>query len=187
VGSALEAADPGVLIICEGPQNYNGTFTNAPGATSPEGDLTMVPSKPVTITVHGHKVTNKVVYSVHEYPNEIAGIGQDSGPAAIARYNAVWGQVVKDNIAPVWIGEAGSSMITNPDDKDWADTLTGYINGKDGAQGGPTFRYPQQPIGATWWAWGYLPGELPDGTLNADGSLVSAQYDVYHQWRPVTR
>lgn len=187
VGSALEAADPGVLIICEGPQNYNGTFTNAPGATSPEGDLTMVPTKPVTLTVNGNSVKNKVVYSVHEYPNEIAGIGQDSGPAAIARYNAVWGQVVKDNIAPVWIGEAGSSMITNPDDKDWADTLSDYINGKDGAQGGPTFSYPHQPIGATWWAWGYLPGELPDGTLNADGSLVPAQYDVYHRWAPVTR
>lgn len=186
VGSALEAADPGVLIICEGPQNYNGTFTNTPGAASPEGDLTMVSTKPVTLRVHGNRIRNKVVYSVHEYPDEIAGYEPDSGPAAIARYNAVWGQVVKDNIAPVWIGEAGSSMLNNPDDHDWATTLTAYLNGKDGAQGGPTFSYPRQPIGTTWWAWGYLPGEYPDGTLNSDGSLKQAQYDVYQQWEPTT-
>jgi aryl-phospho-beta-D-glucosidase BglC (GH1 family) len=187
VGSALEAIDPGVLIICEGPQNYNGTFTSAPGATAPEGDLTMVPSKPVVLMVDGHRVTDKTVYSVHEYPAEISGIKDDSGPAAIARYNAVWGHLVRDNIAPVWIGEAGSSMENNPDDTDWAQTLTSYINGREGAMGGPTLRFPRQGIGTTWWAWGYRPGDIPECTLTEDGALIEAQYAVYSHWRESSR
>lgn len=130
VGSALEELDPGVLIICEGPQNYNGTFAGPEGVTSPEGDLTLAQDQPVTLTVDGHAVTDKVVYSVHEYPSEISGITQDSGPEAIARYNAVWGYLIIGDIAPVWIGEAGSSMQNNPDDTAWANTLTSYLNGQ---------------------------------------------------------
>ena len=157
VGSALEAIDPGVLIICEGPQNYGGNLTGKPGITTPEGDLTAVASKPVTLTVNGDRVVDKVVYSVHEYPNEISGVDPDSGPAAVARFNGAWGYVVTENLAPVWIGEAGSSMQNNPDDKDWATTLTDYVNGKDGALGGPTFgvclklREAVGTVGDCWW------------------------------------
>ncbi|HVX46894.1 MAG TPA: cellulase family glycosylhydrolase [Mycobacteriales bacterium] len=179
VGSALERIDPGVLIICEGPQNYNGTFAGAPGITSPEGDLTAVEQQPVVLDTRQHQV----VYSVHEYPTEISGITDDSGPAAITRYNGDWGFVVKDGFAPVWIGEAGSSMLDQPNDDDWAATLTGYVNGEDGNAGGPTFTGSEQGIGTTWWRWGYRPGQLPDGTLQADGTLKPGQYAVYSAWR----
>jgi len=193
VGSALERIDPGVLIICEGPQNYGGTFDGPAGVTSPEGDLTAVKSQPVTLTtesqVHPHyriheRRPGKVVYSVHEYPHEISGITDDSGPAAVARYNADWGYLVSGGLAPVWVGEAGSSMLEHPDDVRWAATLTGYVNGREGAAGGPTFTGRQQPIGTTWWRWGYRPGEKPDGTLNVDGTLKHDQYAVYSRWQP---
>lgn len=187
VGSDLETIDPGVLIICEGPQNYGGNFAGKPGITTPEGDLTAVPAKPVTLTVGGHPVTDKVVYSVHEYPNEISAIDPDSGPAAIDRFTGAWGFLVKEGAAPVWIGEAGSSMENNPDDRNWADTLTGYLNGRDGAQGGPTFGPSQQGISTTWWRWGYRPGQLPDGTLNSDGSLKPDQFAVYCRWQAIHR
>lgn len=190
VGSALERIDPGVLIICEGPQNYNGTFAGQSGITSPEGDLTAVESQPVTLDADRHgpaRRFGKVVYSVHEYPTEVSGVTDDSGPAAIRRYNGDWGFLIKEDYAPVWIGEAGSSMLDNPNDTEWANTLTRYVNGQAGALGGPTFTAHQQGISTTWWRWGYRPGELPDGTLNADGSLKAAQYVIYSAWQQKSR
>lgn len=191
VGSALEAIDPGVLIICEGLFNWTGSFAGGPGVNAREGDLTMVASLPVTLNVNRRPVTDKVVYSVHEYPKEIEGLSE---PAAVAHFNTVWGYLVGSNIAPVWIGEAGSSMrdddnlpTDNPTDAEWARILTGYVNGRDGAMGGLTFARNQRGISTTWWRWGYHPGEQPDGTLNSDGTLKQDQFRVYCQWQTVRR
>jgi len=100
VGNAIEAADPGVLVIAEGPQNYGGTFAGPPGSIAPEGDLTEVKTAPVTLDV-----PNKVVYSVHEYPGEVSGLTNDAGAASVDRMNTDWGYLVSQNIAPTWIGE----------------------------------------------------------------------------------
>jgi endoglucanase len=61
----------------------------------------------------------------------------------------------------------GSSLDT-PEEKNWAQTVVDYLNGNDGAQGGPVFTGNQQPVSSSWWVWGYLPGEAPDGTLESD-------------------
>jgi endoglucanase len=175
VGNAVEAADPGALIIAEGPQEYN-----APGAGSgmsanvaaPEGDLTGVATDPVTLNT-----PNKVVYSVHEYPSTISGTSVDSGPAYIQEMNAAWGYLESQNIAPVWIGEMGASLDGTADsagsglanEQAWASTLLGYMNGEDGAQGGPTFTGNQQPIGGSWWLAGAESGQYPDGIQSAYG------------------
>lgn len=53
-------------------------------------------------------------------------------------------------------------------------TLLDYMNGKDGAQGGPVFTGTQQPVSGSWWLWGYFPGELPDGTLESDWKTLRA-------------
>jgi hypothetical protein len=62
------------------------------------------------------------------------------------------------------------------------------MNGLDGSSGGPTFSGTQQGVSGDWWVWGYLPGQSPDGTLNADGSLNAAQEAVWSQtlFKPVT-
>jgi hypothetical protein len=60
------------------------------------------------------------------------------------------------------------------------------MNGQDGAQGGPTFTGRQQPVSGDWWVWGYLPGEAPDGTLNANGSLNASQQAVWSQLLPTS-
>jgi hypothetical protein len=62
--------------------------------------------------------------------------------------------------------------------------MTAYMDGQDGAQGGPVFSGRQQPVSGDWWVWGYLPGEAPDGTLNANGSLNAAQKAVWSQLLP---
>jgi endoglucanase len=164
VGNAILAVNPNVLIIAEGPSNYGGCFSGSTGrrgglGTCPEGDLTMVASQPVILNIPG-----KLVYSVHLYPNEISDYTPDSGADAIVRMNAAWGYIVEQNLAPVWIGEMGSSMTTNPDDTNWANTLTSYVNGT--AASGPRFAGEQQGIGTDWWAWGDLTDEVPQGTLS---------------------
>ncbi|HEY3816806.1 MAG TPA: cellulase family glycosylhydrolase [Polyangiaceae bacterium] len=175
VGNAILAVDPGKLIITEGPQDYSGNFAGT--GPAPWGDLSIAGKYPVVLNV-----PNKLVYSIHDYPLEIAGYSPDNGPTKVSQMNADWGYLVAQGIAPVWIGEMGSSMDSSTDAA-WAQTLVDYTNGNDGALGGPTFSAGQKGIGTDWWAWGYFPGELPDGTQNADGSLKSDQYAVYSQLR----
>jgi hypothetical protein len=177
VGNAVEAADPGVLVICEGPQNYGGSFAGGPGVKAPEGDLTAVAHDPVVLSAaNGGK--KEIVYSVHEYPNDISDINPDSGTAAIDRYNKVWGYLITRNIAPVWLGEVGAPM-TSTDDTAWADTLTAYVNGEEGANGGPAFHGTDQDISMTWYVW----DDQGLGTLNTDGTLNMARYAVYSHWQ----
>lgn len=175
VGNAVLAVDPGKLVICEGPQNYSGSFADT--GPAPWGDLSVAAKYPVVLSV-----PNKVVYSIHDYPKEIAGYMPDNGAAKVAQMNAAWGYLVTQKIAPVWIGEMGSSM-KDATDQAWADTLVDYVNGNLGALGGPTFGPGEKGIGTDWWAWGDLAGQLPEGTQNGDGTLRAAQYAVYSRVR----
>ena len=160
VGNAILAVNPHALIICEAVINYQtGAF---------EGDLSIVRTLPVRL-----KNPAKLVYSVHEYPKEIGEYkGPESGPGYIARMNQMWGWLVSENLAPVWIGEMGASMKSEAS-KSWGETLLQYMNGK--AAEGLTFSAGQQPISGDWWAWGCLTGQNPDGCVNQDGKIRPEQ------------
>ena len=105
--------------------------------------------------------------------------------------NRVWGYLVTEQIAPVWIGEMGASLDGSNhagDDlksqKAWAATLIPYLNGEERRLGGPIFASGQQGIGTDWWAWGNLEGQSPDGTLKSDWrTLRPEQKLVYRQLR----
>jgi endoglucanase len=179
VGNAIHTANAGALIICEGLINYTGTLMN--GTSAPQNgvdDLSAAQAHPVTIA-------NKVVYSVHDYPNSISGVTPDSGTARITSNNTSWGYLVTNNIAPVWIGEAGASLDNSngqlADEQAWADTIVKYVNGLSGGSGGPIFSGTQQPISFTWWTFGYLSGQTPDGILNADNTARSGQQTYWSQ------
>jgi endoglucanase len=168
VGNALFKLNKHWLIICEGPQSYSNTGNGIAGVgpeadLSPVGGIDGVPAKPVVL-IHKHQV----VYSVHEYGTAIDDFKANEHPATlIAHMNRDWGYLYTKNIAPVWVGELGSSLDT-PEERTWAQTVVDYLNGKDGAQDGPVFTGNQQPVSSSWWVWGYLPGEAPDGTLESD-------------------
>lgn len=156
VGTALQAVDPGPLIICEGPEEYRPPSKSSgmdPNIAAPAGDLTAAGRNPVVLPVR-----NKLVYSVHEYPTQISDIARsglkDYGPEFVERMNRSWGYLVRDHIAPVWIGEMGSSMRA-PNERDFARTLLNYMDGKYGASGGPVFIGKEQPISGSWWVMGY--------------------------------
>jgi endoglucanase len=144
VGDAIQAIDPTKLIIIEPPtSNVVGPRKYPPALAVP----------------------NKLVYSVHEYPGEISGQKISSGPALIRRMNEAWGWVYNENIAPIFVGEMGSSM-TSGQAKAWAATIVPYLNGT----GPDALHVPPggQAASTGWWDWGYLPGQNPDGTLQAD-------------------
>jgi endoglucanase len=152
VGNAIQAVSPGILIIGEPSQDYKGV--------TPEGNVTLAAITHIPVVLH---IPNKMVYSVHEYPNEIGGETPVTPTEFVRRMNLAWGDVVSHNIAPVWIGEMGSNM-TSADSKVWAKTLLDYMNGKDGPQGGPTFTHKQQPVSGSWWNIGSEGGQgNPDG------------------------
>ncbi|MGH7869486.1 MAG: glycoside hydrolase family 5 protein, partial [Candidatus Dormibacteraceae bacterium] len=188
VGNAVLAIDTTKLIVCEGPQDYSGSFSKASVIVTgsngkktktpllcPWGDLSTADTYPVKLAV-----PHKVVYSIHDYPNEISGFSTDSGPSKVALMNAGWGYLVTKNLAPVWIGEMGSSMLLS-EDQAWAQTLLDYMNGQSGSSGGPTFSGNQQGIGGDWWAWGYLWNENPDGMLNLDKTFKADQEAIWSQ------
>lgn len=182
VGNAILAVNPGVLIIAEGPQNYQGSAAGT--GPAPWGDLTLAERAPVRL-----KEPNKLVYSVHDYPPYVSGAKPSSGPAKVAAMNRTWGYLVTRNIAPVWIGEMGANFDGRfehenvIESKLWAKTLVDYLNGKLGDQGGPTFSGPEQGVSTNWWIWGYHPGEQLVGTLDKNGALLPAQLAVYSQLR----
>lgn len=162
VGNAIQAIDPTKLIIVEPP----GT------------DWSGVRKYPVTLDV-----PDKLVYSAHEYPGEISGQKVSAGPGLIQRMNEMWGWVVNENIAPVFIGEIGSSM-KSPQSQAWAATIVPYLNGTppDG------LRIPAggQGVSTDWWAWGYLGGQMPDGTLESDWKTPRPEQEaVYSKLRQV--
>jgi len=138
----------------------------------------MVKSKPVSGVP-----ASKVLYSIHDYPASISASRPDSGLQSIHARNNGWGYVITENIAAVWVGEMGASMDNTdgqlPDQRQWWGTLGSYINGSQGANGGPTFSGNEQPVSTDWWAFGPLTGEIPDGTLNPDGSNRQGQYDCW--------
>jgi hypothetical protein len=164
VGNAIQAIDSNPLIICAGPQNTTTTYSGT--GTAPEGDLTNVVSKPVSLTVG-----NKVVYAVYCYPNTISGLSvADTGPSYISRLQTVWGSLISNGTAPVWVAECGAGM-QGTDETDWGATFLSFIGGT--ASGGPSFTSPQQPIGISWY-------DLE--TLTSSGS---GQHGLLTTWSPV--
>jgi endoglucanase len=169
VGNALLALDPGPMIICEGLQAYGHGAPSGDLRKSTIGNALVRLSKP-----------DKLVYSVHEYPDEVSSSGLDHGPEYIDYMNTVWGWLYKENIAPVWVGECGDNMHT-PAGQAWADTFIDYVNGKDGGSGGPVFTGDQQGVSWSWWDFGIVhTNEVPQfGILNSSADGVDEQQQEY--------
>src|SRR5579859_6773732 len=100
--------------------------------------------------------------------------------------NATWGWLIKENAAPVWIGEMGASMKSAAT-RGWGTTLLDYMNGK--APGGPVFAGIQQGVSGDWWAWGCLEGQNPNGCVGKNGKVRPEQAPFIEQmlFRPNAR
>ncbi len=157
-GNAVLSENSNLLIFVEGIQTYNGVS----GWWG--GNLMGAGSYPVQLNV-----ANRVVYSAHDYatsvsdqtwfhdstfPNNMPGI-----------WDKYWGYLFNNNVAPVWVGEFGTTLQSTIDQR-WLTKLVSYLG-----TGTDSFHW-------TFWCWNPDSGDT-GGILNDDWSTVNTTKDGY--------
>ncbi|HTI21999.1 MAG TPA: cellulase family glycosylhydrolase [Kutzneria sp.] len=154
-GNAILAVNPDVLIIVEG-------IDCVPGTGDPQcgwwgGNLSAAAQYPVRLSK-----SDKLVYSAHEYATSVFHQTWFDDPTFPANMPALWdhffGYLVKQHIAPVLVGEFGSTLV-DPKDKVWLQKLLAYMGT------GPT------GMSFTYWSWNPDSGDT-GGILKDDWKTV---------------
>ncbi len=149
-GNAILAANPNWLIIVEGVQSYNNDYYWWGGNLEGAG------AAPVTLNV-----AHRVVYSPHDYPASVSYQPWFNAPNYPNNlpgvWDAHWGYLAKDSIAPVLLGEFGS-MLATTSDKEWFSSMIAYL----------------KATGISWsfWSWNPNSGDT-GGILNDDWTTVN--------------
>ena len=149
-GNAILAANPNWLIVVEGVQSYNNDYYWW------GGNLEGAQSAPVVLSAPA-----QLVYSAHDYPSSVSGQPWFSAPNypnnLPSVWDAHWGYLIKNGIAPVLLGEFGSRLATTSDDQ-WFSSMISYLK-STGA-------------GWTFWSWNPNSGDT-GGILNDDWTSVN--------------
>ncbi|EGG43806.1 cellulase [Streptomyces griseoaurantiacus M045] len=161
-GNAVLSVNPDLLVFVEGVQTVNGVS----GWWG--GNLTGAGQYPVRLDV-----PNRLVYSAHDYATSVAQQSwfedasfPDNMPGIWDKY---WGYLFKQNIAPVWVGEFGTTLQSTTDQK-WLAALVDYLR-PTAAYGGDSFQW-------TFWSWNPNSGDT-GGILKDDWSTVDTVKDGY--------
>jgi endoglucanase len=161
-GNAVLAANPDLLIFVEGVQTFNGVS----GWWG--GNLAGVGQYPVELSV-----AHRVVYSAHDYATSVAQQTWFSDPSFPANmpgiWDKYWGYIFKQNIAPVWVGEFGTTLQSTTDQK-WLKALADYLR--------PTAQYGADSFSWTFWSWNPNSGDT-GGILKDDWTTVDTVKDAY--------
>ena len=143
-GNAILAINPNLLIIVEGVSNYDDQ------SDWWGGNLMGAKDFPIRLNV-----PDRLVYSAHEYPSSVAYQSWFNDPAYPDNLTAVWdkywGYLVKQDLAPVLIGEFGTRYQTTSD-RQWMQNFTKYI----------------QQNGLSWTYWALNPNSGDTGGLLLD-------------------
>ena len=147
IGNAILAIDPSALIICEGLNNA--------------GDLTGVAAHPINLTI-----PNRVVYSIHDYPQGWPANESQSSYITSQHNNAGYVTVAGEPYtAPLWVGEFG---VANDS---MAAIGAGPMSYGNGLGAGPV----SQPY-ENWWAnfvaWAFTRADLDWCTWHLSGTHV---------------
>ena len=152
-GNAILAVNPDWLIIVEGV--WQDTWWG--------GNLKGVAEFPVVLNV-----PNKLVYSAHEYSQDIFNHtwlnAQDFPSNMPPRWDSFWGYIYKSGIAPVLLGEFGTDFAY-PRDPTWLHALVEYID--------TTVNNAQQGISWTFWCLNPISGGT-NGILLDDWQTVDS-------------
>jgi endoglucanase len=161
-GNAVLAANPDLLIIVEGLDCVSGT--GAPECGWWGGNLSGAAQYPVRLSQ-----VDKLVYSAHEYATSVFHQSWFDDPSYPANMPALWdhffGFLEKQNIAPVLLGEFGTTL-QSPLDQTWLRELLKY------AGNGPT------GMDFTYWSWNPNSGDT-GGILNDDWTTVNTAKQAY--------
>lgn len=171
IGNAVLATNPSWLILVEGVSCGDGSVPNVWDAIADDpmacdwwgGNLAGVAQYPVQLNV-----SNKLVYSAHDYGISVYD-HQDwfdttkhpDFPANLpAVWDHFWGYIYKQNIAPVLVGEFGSTLA-DPRDTQWMKALVSYLG--TGSSG----------MSFTYWSWNPDSGDT--------GGIVSDDWVTVNQ------
>jgi endoglucanase len=161
-GNAVLSVNPNLLIFVEGVQSFNGSSTWWGGMLQGAAQF------PVQLSV-----ANRLVYSPHEYATSVAQQPWFSDPTFPANmagiWDANWGYLFKQNVAPVWVGEFGTTLASTID-QTWLKTLVAYLR--------PTSQFGADSFQWTFWSWNPNSGDT-GGILNDDWTTVNTTKDAY--------
>ncbi|WP_046734053.1 cellulase family glycosylhydrolase [Streptomyces humi] len=161
-GNAVLSVNPELLVFVEGVQTFNGVS----GWWG--GNLMGVAQYPVRLDV-----ANRVVYSAHDYATSVAQQSWFSDPSFPANmpgvWDSYWGYIFKQDIAPVWVGEFGTTLASTVDQK-WLAALVSYLR--------PTSTYGADSFQWTFWSWNPNSGDT-GGILKDDWATVDTVKDGY--------
>ncbi len=161
-GNAVLSVNPNLLIFVEGIQTFNGVSGWWGGNLMGAGQY------PVVLNV-----ANRVVYSPHDYATSVAQQSWFTDPSFPNNmpgiWDGYWGYLFKQNIAPVWVGEFGTTLASTTD-QTWLKTLVNYMR--------PTSQYGADSFSWTFWSWNPDSGDT-GGILNDDWTTVNTVKDGY--------
>ncbi|MEU3794720.1 cellulase family glycosylhydrolase [Streptomyces fructofermentans] len=159
-GNAVLSVNPELLVLVEGVQTFEGVS----GWWG--GNLMGVARYPVQLDV-----PNRVVYSAHDYATSVAQQSWFSDPSFPANMPGVWdkywGYIFKQDIAPVWIGEFGTTLRSTVDQR-WLAALVSYLR--------PTATHGADAFHWTFWSWNPNSGDT-GGILKDDWTTVDTVKD----------
>jgi endoglucanase len=151
-GNAILAINPNWLIVVEGVDVVNGDNYWW------GGNLQGAATAPVRLNV-----ANRLVYSAHDYATSVFAQPWFSDPNFPNNLPAIWdknwGYLFKNNVAPVLLGEFGSTLA-DPRDRQWLQALMAYTGKGTDA------------VSFTYWSWNPNSGDT-GGILNDDWTTVN--------------
>jgi len=119
-GNAILDVNPNWLIFVEGIERDKDDYYWW------GGNLMGVADYPVQL-----KIPNRVVYSSHDYGPGVSGqrwFSEPNFPANLPTiWNAHWGYIVQQDIAPVLVGEFGGRSVGDDVEGTWQRSLFGYL------------------------------------------------------------
>jgi aryl-phospho-beta-D-glucosidase BglC (GH1 family) len=157
-GNAVLAANPNLLIIVEGIERASS------GSYWWGGNLSNAGDSPVRLNV-----ADRLVYSPHDYPASVYEQPYFADPDYPANlpdvWDANWGYLFREGIAPVMLGEFGSTLET-ASDRAWFSSMIDYLGGDFDGDGSSDLAAGEQGISWTYWSWNPNSGDT--GGILAD-------------------
>jgi len=171
-GNAILGVQPNWLIVVEGTSCPSGGENNVydNDTTNDEdcgwwgGNLSKAGDYPVQLSV-----ANRLVYSPHEYATSVYHQKWFDDPSFPANMTAIWdhywGYLYKQNIAPILVGEFGTTLQASVD-KTWLTSLMAYMG--TGVNG----------MSFTYWSWNPDSGDTGGIVLDDWVTVNQAKQDI---------